>query len=108
MGNEFGNCVSRRELLRRTEHRQMELGLVAPLVTDSVEPHMGSAEIEFVAHNPGDWFFHRDKPMHMEGEMIALVKIAGSRQGLGRAIGLIRDTLHPRKGRHIVTPWLVP
>jgi len=53
--------------------------LVAPLVKDTVdvEAHMGSAEIEFAAHNPGDWFFHCHKPMHMDGGMIALVKIAG-------------------------------
>jgi FtsP/CotA-like multicopper oxidase with cupredoxin domain len=49
-----------------------------PLVKDvvDVEPHMGSAVIEFTAHNPGDWFFHCHKPMHMKGGMIALVKIA--------------------------------
>jgi len=48
------------------------------LVKDSVdvEAHMGSVEIEFTAHNPGDWFFHCHKPMHMEGGMIALAKIA--------------------------------
>jgi len=50
-----------------------------PLVKDSVdvEAHMGAVDIEFTAHNPGDWFFHCHKPMHMEGGMIALVKIAG-------------------------------
>ena len=49
-----------------------------PLVKDSVdvEAHMGSVVIEFTAHNPGDWFFHCHKPMHMEGGMITLVKIA--------------------------------
>jgi len=49
-----------------------------PIVKDvvDVEPHMGSAVIEFTAHNPGDWFFHCHKPMHMKGGMIALVKIA--------------------------------
>jgi FtsP/CotA-like multicopper oxidase with cupredoxin domain len=53
--------------------------LRAPIVKDSVdvEPHMGTVEVEFTAHNPGDWFFHCHKPMHMEGGMIALVKIAG-------------------------------
>ena len=53
--------------------------LVHPLIKDSVdvEGHMGAVEIEFTAHNPGDWFFHCHKPMHMEGGMIALVKIAG-------------------------------
>jgi FtsP/CotA-like multicopper oxidase with cupredoxin domain len=50
-----------------------------PLVKDSVDvdAHMGAVEIEFTAHNPGDWFFHCHKPMHMEGGMIALVKVAG-------------------------------
>jgi FtsP/CotA-like multicopper oxidase with cupredoxin domain len=52
--------------------------LAAPLVKDSVdvEAHMGSAVIEFTAHNPGDWFLHCHKPMHMEGGMITLAKIA--------------------------------
>ena len=49
----------------------------SPLVKDSVDvaAHMGSAVLELTAHNPGDWFFHCHKPMHMEGGMIALVKI---------------------------------
>lgn len=53
--------------------------LAHPLIKDSVdvEAHMGAVDIEFAAHNPGDWFFHCHKPMHMEGGMIALVKIAG-------------------------------
>jgi FtsP/CotA-like multicopper oxidase with cupredoxin domain len=48
-----------------------------PIVKDSVdvEAHMGSVTIEFTAHNPGDWFFHCHKPMHMEGGMIALARI---------------------------------
>jgi len=52
--------------------------LPEPLVKDSVdvEAHMGLVEIEFTAHNPGDWFFHCHKPMHMEGGMITLAKIA--------------------------------
>jgi FtsP/CotA-like multicopper oxidase with cupredoxin domain len=51
--------------------------LPAPIVKDSVdvEAHMGSIVIEFTAHNPGDWFFHCHKPMHMEGGMITLAKI---------------------------------
>ena len=53
--------------------------LLQPLIKDSVdvEGHMGAVDIEFAAHNPGDWFFHCHKPMHMEGGMITLVKIAG-------------------------------
>jgi len=49
-----------------------------PLVKDSVDvdAHMGSVVLEFTAHNPGDWFFHCHKPMHMEGGMITLAKIA--------------------------------
>jgi FtsP/CotA-like multicopper oxidase with cupredoxin domain len=52
--------------------------LPAPIVKDSVdvEAHMGTVDIEFTAHNPGDWFFHCHKPMHMEGGMITLAKIA--------------------------------
>ena len=49
-----------------------------PIVKDSVDvdAHMGSVVLEFTAHNPGDWFFHCHKPMHMEGGMITLAKIA--------------------------------
>ncbi len=52
----------------------------APIIKDSqdVEAHMGSAVVEFTAHNPGDWFFHCHKPMHMEGGMIVLAQIAGA------------------------------
>jgi FtsP/CotA-like multicopper oxidase with cupredoxin domain len=48
------------------------------IVKDSVdvEPHMGVVILEFTAHNPGDWFFHCHKPMHMEGGMITLAQIA--------------------------------
>jgi FtsP/CotA-like multicopper oxidase with cupredoxin domain len=52
--------------------------LSQPIVKDSVdvEGHMGSVDIEFTADNPGDWFFHCHKPMHMEGGMITLAKIS--------------------------------
>ena len=52
--------------------------LFAPIVKDSVdvEAHMGSVDIEFTAYNPGDWFFHCHKPMHMQGGMITLAKIS--------------------------------
>jgi FtsP/CotA-like multicopper oxidase with cupredoxin domain len=48
-----------------------------PVVKDSVDvaAHMGAVVLEFTAHNPGDWFFHCHKPMHMMGGMITLVKI---------------------------------
>jgi FtsP/CotA-like multicopper oxidase with cupredoxin domain len=51
--------------------------LGAPIVKDSVdvEPHMGSVDVEFTAHNPGDWFLHCHKPMHMDGGMIVLARI---------------------------------
>jgi len=52
-----------------------------PIVKDSVDvaAHMGSAVVELTAHNPGDWFLHCHKPMHMEGGMITLVKVARAR-----------------------------
>ncbi len=52
--------------------------LAVPVVKDSVdvEAHTGAVELEFTAHNPGDWFFHCHKPMHMDGGMITLAKIA--------------------------------
>ncbi len=48
-----------------------------PVIKDTVDvaAHMGSAVLEFTAHNPGEWFFHCHKPMHMMGGMITLVKI---------------------------------
>jgi FtsP/CotA-like multicopper oxidase with cupredoxin domain len=48
-----------------------------PIVKDSVdvEAHMGALDLEFTAHNPGDWFFHCHKPMHMDGGMITLVHV---------------------------------
>ena len=48
-----------------------------PIVKDSVDvdAHMGSVVIDFTAHNPGDWFLHCHKPMHMMGGMITLVRI---------------------------------
>jgi FtsP/CotA-like multicopper oxidase with cupredoxin domain len=51
--------------------------LASPLVKDAVDvdAHMGSVDIEFTAHNPGDWFFHCHKTMHMEGGMLTLVKV---------------------------------
>lgn len=52
--------------------------LSEPIIRDSidVDGHMGSVVVEFTAHNPGDWFFHCHKPMHMDGGMITLAKIA--------------------------------
>ncbi len=48
-----------------------------PIVKDSVDvdAHMGAVVIEFTAHNPGDWFFHCHKPMHMAGGMITLAQV---------------------------------
>jgi FtsP/CotA-like multicopper oxidase with cupredoxin domain len=48
-----------------------------PIIKDSldVEGHMGSAIVEFTAHNPGDWLFHCHKPTHMDGGMMSLVKV---------------------------------
>jgi hypothetical protein len=81
----------------------MDLRLVAPLITDPSR-RTWARPIEFVAHNPGDWFFHCHKPMHMEGGMIALSKSPGD----GRASEERSNELRPRKDWHIVTPWLVP
>ncbi|HWP34555.1 MAG TPA: multicopper oxidase family protein, partial [Thermodesulfobacteriota bacterium] len=52
--------------------------LAQPLVKDTVdvEAHMGSVLLEFTAHNPGDWFFHCHKPMHMLGGMSTIVRVA--------------------------------
>lgn len=48
-----------------------------PIVKDcvDVEPHMGTVDVEFTAQNPGDWFLHCHKPMHMDGGMITLVRV---------------------------------
>ena len=51
--------------------------LSTPLIKDTVDvpAMMGTAEVEFVAFNPGDWMFHCHKPMHMDGGMATLVKV---------------------------------
>lgn len=50
-------------------------GQPSTLIKDTVNVrHMESVDIEFAADNPGTWFFHCHKPMHMEGGMITLVK----------------------------------
>ncbi|MBI3969316.1 MAG: multicopper oxidase domain-containing protein [Chloroflexi bacterium] len=56
--------------------RRNDRAFAAPLVKDTVDVgHMETVEIEFVAHNPGDWMFHCHKPMHMDGGMATLVKV---------------------------------
>jgi len=52
--------------------------LPAPLIKDTVDvpAMMGTVDLEIVAFNPGDWMFHCHKPMHMDGGMAALVKVA--------------------------------
>lgn len=52
--------------------------LSVPLIKDTVDiaGHMGSVDIEFVAHNPGDWLFHCHKPLHMDGGMSTVLQIA--------------------------------
>lgn len=51
--------------------------LETPITKDSIDVagHMGSALVEFTAHNPGDWLFHCHKPTHMDGGMMSLVKV---------------------------------
>ena len=57
--------LSRREFLRASG--QAGLGAPAPVGRRALLPSHG---------NPGDWFLHCHKPMHMEGGMITLAKIA--------------------------------
>ena|SRR5579859_5962332 len=58
-------------------HRVDSQALAVPLIKDTVDVSamMGTADIEFVAFNPGVWMFHCHKPMHMDGGMATLVKI---------------------------------
>ncbi len=51
--------------------------LPVPLIKDTVDiaGHMRSVDIEFVAHNPGDWLFHCHKPLHMDGGMSTVIQI---------------------------------
>jgi FtsP/CotA-like multicopper oxidase with cupredoxin domain len=55
-----------------------EQELAKPLIKDTLNviPMMGTVEIEFVAFNPGEWLFHCHNPMHMDGGMAMLVRIA--------------------------------
>ncbi|HET7479041.1 MAG TPA: multicopper oxidase family protein [Rubrobacteraceae bacterium] len=45
--------------------------------TAIVEPNMGSLVFDFVADNPGDWFFHCHNAYHMEAGMARLVSYRG-------------------------------
>lgn len=45
--------------------------------TALVEPHMGRLAFDFVADNPGDWFFHCHNAYHMEAGMARVVSYAG-------------------------------
>lgn len=50
-------------------------GQPTTLIKDTVNVgHMENVDIEFAADNPGTWFFHCHKPMHMKGGMVTLVK----------------------------------
>ena len=42
-----------------------------------VEPHMGEATFDFVADNPGDWFFHCHIVYHMESGMARVLSYTG-------------------------------
>ena len=42
-----------------------------------VEPHMGEATLDFVADNPGDWFFHCHIAYHMESGMARVLSYSG-------------------------------
>ena len=42
-----------------------------------VEPHMGEATFDFVADNPGDWFFHCHIIYHMESGMARVLSYEG-------------------------------
>ena len=41
-----------------------------------VEPHMGDLSLDFVANNPGDWFFHCHNLYHMETGMARVISYA--------------------------------
>lgn len=41
--------------------------------TAMVEPHMGSMSFDFVADNPGEWYFHCHNLYHMESGMARVV-----------------------------------
>jgi FtsP/CotA-like multicopper oxidase with cupredoxin domain len=42
-----------------------------------VEPHMGEATFDFVADNPGEWFFHCHIVYHMESGMARVLSYSG-------------------------------
>lgn len=45
--------------------------------TVMVEPHMGQATVDFLADNPGEWFFHCHNLYHMESGMARVVSYRG-------------------------------
>ncbi|QYJ16342.1 Multicopper oxidase MmcO [Rubrobacter xylanophilus DSM 9941] len=46
--------------------------------TALVEPHMGHLAFDFVADNPGEWFFHCHNAYHLETGMSRVVSYGGS------------------------------
>jgi FtsP/CotA-like multicopper oxidase with cupredoxin domain len=44
--------------------------------TAIVPPHMGSLTFDFVANNPGQWFFHCHNVYHMESGMGRVIRYA--------------------------------
>ncbi len=44
-----------------------------------VEPHMGELAFDFVADNPGQWFFHCHNAYHMEAGMARVISYTGAR-----------------------------
>jgi FtsP/CotA-like multicopper oxidase with cupredoxin domain len=45
--------------------------------TVMVEPRMGSVAFDFVANNPGEWFFHCHNVYYMESGMARMVTYGG-------------------------------
>jgi YVTN family beta-propeller protein len=63
--------------------------LAVPIVRDVIAVHPGERyDIEFIADNPGVWFFHCHELHHMDAGMALLVQYAGYEPvGLPRAAG---------------------
>ncbi len=70
--------MQNRSMMLHPMHLHGHFFQVGDALKDTViaEPHMGRASFEFVADNPGDWFFHCHNLYHLEAGMARVFEYA--------------------------------
>jgi FtsP/CotA-like multicopper oxidase with cupredoxin domain len=70
--------MQNRSMMLHPMHLHGHFFRVGDALKDTViaEPHMGRASFEFVADNPGDWFFHCHNLYHLEAGMARVFEYA--------------------------------